>query len=117
ERTLTVGVRVEPATIAAKALRSAFVKVKSSARMFNAGLDLIDDHNIARPYMALALPQINTDSWKVSPDGRMETSYTLKPNLSWHDGSALTSDDFLFAFQLYSTPELGSAGSLPFSAM
>ncbi len=117
ERLLTVGVRVEPATIAAKPLRSAFVKVKLSARLFNAGLDLIDDQNVARPYMAEALPRLNSDSWRVLPDGRMETSYTLKPNLTWHDGAPLTADDFLFAWQVYSTPDLGTAGSLPFSAM
>src|SRR5689334_21126259 len=56
ERTLGIVVRLEPASIAAKPLRSSFVKVKTTVRLFNAGLDLIDDKNVAHPYLAEALP-------------------------------------------------------------
>src|SRR5439155_26474077 len=56
---------------------------------------------------------LNTDSWKVFPDGRMETTYHLKPNLTWHDGAPLTSDAFVFSFEVYSAPDVGQAGSLP----
>ena len=45
-------------------------------------------------------------------DGKMETTYRLKPNLTWHDGTPLTAGDFVFSYQLYSTPEVGQ-GTLP----
>jgi peptide/nickel transport system substrate-binding protein len=43
----------------------------------------------------------------------METTYRLKQNLTWHDGSALTADDFAFAWQVYTSPEFGTAGQAP----
>src|SRR4030095_12826746 len=75
-------------------------------RMFNAFLELYDDQGRALPYLAEALPALNTDSWQVFPDGRMETRYRLKPNLTWQDGAPLTADDFVFAFQV-ATPANG----------
>jgi peptide/nickel transport system substrate-binding protein len=43
----------------------------------------------------------------------METTYRLKPNLTWHDGTPFTTDDYVFAFQVYGGPELGLARSEP----
>src|SRR6266511_1506639 len=90
ERTLVMALRVEPQTIAARPLGPRGVALKHSARLFNALLDLVDEHNLPRPEVAEALPQLNTDTWKVYPDGRMETAYRLKPNLTWHDNTPLT---------------------------
>jgi len=78
-------------------------------RPFNAGLVLVDADSRPRPVLAETLPQLNTASWQVSPDGRMETTYSLRPNLTWHDGAALTADDFVFAWRVYRSP------ALPFS--
>lgn len=54
---------------------------QGTKRAFNAALALVDGDGGPRPYLAEALPQLNTDSWKVTPDGRMETTYRLKPFL------------------------------------
>jgi peptide/nickel transport system substrate-binding protein len=70
-------------------------------RLFNAALALIDGSAAARPYLAEELPPLNTDGWKVFPDGRMETTYRLRPGLAWHDGHSLTASDFAFAFRVY----------------
>ncbi|HKP52565.1 MAG TPA: ABC transporter substrate-binding protein [Chloroflexia bacterium] len=37
--------------------------------------------------------------WQVSPDGRVYT-FTLKPDLKWHDGKPVTSDDLIATFGL-----------------
>jgi peptide/nickel transport system substrate-binding protein len=76
-------------------------------RFFNASMSLMDGAGGIHPYLAETLPQLNTDSWRVLPDGRMETTYRLKSNLSWHDGTALTAEDFVFALKLYARPGLG----------
>lgn len=76
-------------------------------RPFNATLGLIDYAGQARPYLAEALPSLNTASWQVLPDGRMETVYRLRPGLTWHDGWPLTADDFVFAYRVYTAPGLG----------
>ena len=78
-------------------------------RAFNASLALIDTDSAPRPYLAESLPQVNTDAWKVNADGTMETTYTLRPNLAWHDGQALTAEDFVFAYQVYTSRGLGGS--------
>src|SRR5262249_46522892 len=49
--------------------------------------------------------------------GTMQTTYTLRPNLTWHDGAPLTADDFVFGWRVYSTPELGVSRSDPIGQM
>lgn len=104
-RNLTVGVRYELPSLSAKAL--SLVTSVAQKRLFNAQLTLMDSGGAIRPYLAEALPQVDTDSWRVFPDGRMETTYRLRPNLTWHDGHPLTADDFAFALQVYTKPGLG----------
>jgi peptide/nickel transport system substrate-binding protein len=82
-------------------------------RLFNAALALIDSAGNARADLAETLPQLNTESWRVFPDGRMETTYTLRPNLTWHDGKPLTADDFVFATRVYTAPTLSLFTSEP----
>ncbi len=117
ERTLVAAVRVEPLRIAAKSTASTFVNLHTSVAVFNATLDLVDGSGAAQAYLAEALPQLNTDSWQVFPDGRMETRHHLKPNLVWHDGTPLSAADFVFSCKVFAKPDLGTAGSPPISAM
>jgi peptide/nickel transport system substrate-binding protein len=86
-------------------------------RFFNATLDLYDVNQNSHPQLAEALPQFNTDTWRLFPDGRMETAYTLRPNLTWHDGTPLLPEDFAFALRVYKTPELGNASIRPVPLM
>src|SRR5439155_1235737 len=51
------------------------------------------------------------------PDGQMETTHRLRPNLTWHDGAPLTGEDFVFGWRVYATPELGVAGTRPIRQM
>ncbi len=78
-----------------------------TTRIFNAGLAIVDGADAAHPYAAEALPRLDTDTWSVFPDGRMETVWKLRPGLAWHDGQPLTSDDFVFAHGVYSDLGLG----------
>lgn len=116
-QTLVTVVRVEPTSLASRPLTFAGANVAFAVRVFNAELDTVDALDQPRPYLAEALPQLNTDSWRLFPDGHMETSYRLKPNLTWHDGAPLTSDDFVFALRVFKTPELGVSGMTPISLM
>lgn len=75
--------------------------------LFNAGLAVRDNASQTQTQMAQTLPQLNTESWTVSPDGRMETTYALRPNLSWHDRRPVTAEDFVFAWRVYAEPGLG----------
>ncbi len=116
-RTLVMGARSELPSLAAKPLTVLGLTNGTTSRLFNAGLALLDARGAPMPYLAESLPQLNSDSWHVFPDGRMETTYRLKPNLTWHDGRPLTADDFVFSFQVYNTPEFGQAASPPISLL
>lgn len=111
-RTLVVAVRGEPVGLSAKEW-SEGLALSNAKRFFNAHLTIGDEVGVVHPYLAEALPQLNTPSWQILPDGRMETVYRLKPNLTWHDGAPLSADDFVLANIVYATPELGQARLIP----
>jgi peptide/nickel transport system substrate-binding protein len=114
-RTLVIANRYETATLAPKVAGTN--GPLRMTRLFNAALTLVDDRGQSRPYLAETLPQLNTDSWRVFPDGRMETTYTLKPNLTWQDGAPLTAADFVFAFRVYRESALGVFIATPQNAI
>src|SRR5436190_133839 len=115
-RALVAAVRVEPGSIATRALRTTGLALYLSKRLFNAELALLDGDGVPRPYLAEALPQLNTETWQVFPDGQMETRYRLKPNLTWHDGQPLSAEDFVFSWHVYSTPGITPV-TVPFNVI
>jgi peptide/nickel transport system substrate-binding protein len=58
------------------------------------------------PVLAEAAPTTDRGTWQVLADGRMETTWTLRPNARWHDGTPVTSDDLLFTIQVATDREL-----------
>jgi peptide/nickel transport system substrate-binding protein len=117
ERVLTASLETEPSFIAGMAPVPGLGATDFWQRTFNAFLELNDGDGQARPYLAEALPVLNTESWEVFPDGTMETRYRLKPNLVWHDGTPLTANDFVFSFE-NATPRVGfRTGVVPYNQM
>lgn len=114
-RALVMATNVEVETLNAK--RSQPTNPQRTTRIFNAGLSIIDPRDGVHPYVAEGLPQLNADSWRVSPDGRMETTWKLRRGLTWHDGYPLEAEDFAFAFNVYSAPNLGVFGPSPQNLM
>ena len=105
ERTLNIAIEAEPTSIAAIYPGIAGRSTTFQVRSFNGFLDLIDDRGEARPYLAEALPALGTDTWQVFPDGRMQTTYHLRPNLRWHDGTPFSAEDFAFAWRMMNLPD------------
>jgi peptide/nickel transport system substrate-binding protein len=103
-RTLVMASNTEVSNLATMVLGR--TNPERTTRIFNARLTVSDSQGMVHPYLAEALPQLHTESWRVSPDGRMETVWKLRPNLTWHDGTPLTASDFVFAHEVYTTPEL-----------
>lgn len=103
-RTMVMVVNTEVSNLATKVIGP--TNPDRTTRLFNAGFTVTDGAGNVRPYLAEALPQLNTDSWRVFPDGRMENVWRLRAGLTWHDGRPLTADDFAFAFRMYTAPGL-----------
>lgn len=116
-RTLIAAVEREPSTLALRPLRETFAATYLPNRTFNADIAFLDDQGVPQPYMVEALPQLNSESWRVFPDGRMETTYRFRPNLAWHDGTPFSAEDYVFGWRVYTTPELGLARTAPFDAI
>ena len=53
------------------------------------------------PRLAEAVPTLENGLWKLNSDGTMETRLRLVPNAKWHDGTPLTTRDFLFNDDVY----------------
>jgi peptide/nickel transport system substrate-binding protein len=87
--------RVEPQELSEGTEDRAWVHVP----LFNAPLAAWNLQGTPFSVLAEAVPQLNSDTWRVLPDGRMETTYRLRPDLTWHDGAPLTSEDFVFTLQ------------------
>src|SRR5207249_7947659 len=71
-RNLTFGVRYELTGLLDKLAVN--TTADSTWRLFNATLSMTDSRGQSLPYLAEWLPQLNTDSWKIFPDGQMETT-------------------------------------------
>ena len=94
-RTLSILMRVEPNELSDGVEDRAWVHIP----LFSAPLAAWSLQGIPYPVLAEAVPQLNTDTWRVADDGRMETTFRLRPDLTWHDGTALTAEDFVFTLR------------------
>lgn len=117
-RTVVFLSHVEPSSLSEhRALTGTGSAPSDAVRLFNASLFLADHQGVPQPYLAERQPELNTDSWRVSPDGRMETTYTLRPGLVWHDGTPFTAEDMVLSWRVAKTPELGVSELLPSKLM
>lgn len=105
---LTVSVQKEPQSF------GGFVGASSATaggasnveRMLQDGLAAEVELDTYAPRMAGELPSLEKGTWRVNPDGTMETTWRLRPNVKWHDGQPFTSDDLVFAFGMRRDPEM-----------
>jgi peptide/nickel transport system substrate-binding protein len=88
--------RLEPSDITSSAATYNRIGLALFSTGYHGGLGAKDENENPYPLLVEALPRLNTASWRVFPDGGMETTFRLKPGLTWHDGTALTAEDFAF---------------------
>jgi peptide/nickel transport system substrate-binding protein len=74
--------------------------------MLHAGLTIYDAEGALHPQLAQRVPTIENGDWKVAPDGQMEVTWRIRPDVLWHDGTPLTSADFLFGLQVAQDPQM-----------
>src|SRR5262249_2112998 len=75
--------------------------------IFHGGLTLSDDAGNPVPSAAAKVPSLQDGDWKVNPDGTMEVTWKIRPDVYWHDGTPLTADDFALGFEVIRDPKLG----------
>lgn len=65
-----------------------------------------DHRGEVRPMLVAELPSQSKGTWLLRPDGTMETTYRLRPNVAWHDGAPLTARDVAFGWMVTMDPDL-----------
>ena len=75
--------------------------------LVHSGLTHSSPEGSRHPRLAEAVPSIANGLWIVFPDGRMETTWKLRPSARWHDGTPLTSADVLFTAVIEQDREIG----------
>lgn len=65
------------------------------------------DNNF-EPWVATELPSLERGTWKVLPDGRMETVWPLRRDVKWHDGIPFTARDLVFGWGVVLDPQFAT---------
>jgi peptide/nickel transport system substrate-binding protein len=64
------------------------------------GLTVRDGDGVLRPMLGEAVPTTENGLWKLLPDGRMETTWKIRSDAIWHDGTPVTANDLVFTVNL-----------------
>jgi peptide/nickel transport system substrate-binding protein len=74
-----------------------------------------NDRSELIPDLVEEVPSIDRGTWKLNPDGTMELTWRLRPNVKWHDGQALSPEDLVFGWE-YAVHPLSLERKLPWLA-
>lgn len=80
------------------------------AFVFSAGLTVWNADGAIQPRVAQKVPTIADGDWKILPDGQMEVTWKLRPDVLWHDGTPLTAADYEFGLRVLLDPEIPAIG-------
>jgi len=70
------------------------------------GLSDLDGGDVPQPKLAEAVPSSENGLWRILPDGKTETTWRIRENARWHDGTSVTTDDLLFTMTVVRDREL-----------
>src|SRR5205085_12550316 len=62
-------------------------------------LTVQDEHGAWQPRLATEALSVERGTWRLNPNGSMDTTWKLRPGVRWQDGTPFTSADLLFAFE------------------
>lgn len=85
--------------------------------LVSAGLSTQDENGLLRAQLAPAVPSVDNGLWKVFPDGRMETTWQIRPGAVWHDGVPFTTEDLLFSVRVGQDKEVAVFGNPAFNVV
>jgi peptide/nickel transport system substrate-binding protein len=77
----------------------------SLVEVHTVGLVSEDMHGNLAPRVAAALPSIDDGSIAMLPDGRMQVTWKLRPDVKWHNGMPFTADDVVLGWEVARNPE------------
>lgn len=72
------------------------------------GLTVSDNLLVNHPKLAAEMISVEKGTWRLNPDGSMDTTWKLRPNIKWHDGTPFTSADLEFGYRVWRDRDLPS---------
>ncbi|MBM2809884.1 MAG: hypothetical protein HW416_643 [Chloroflexi bacterium] len=80
--------------------------IASLGEVHSTGLVTLDGQGNPIPRLAGGIPSFDEGSIVFLPDGRMQTTWRLRSDVSWQDGALFTAEDVVFTQAVHATPEL-----------
>lgn len=108
---VSIAIMGEPKAVGLAANLSAVPGEDELTELVLAGLATVGTDGTPRPKLAESVPSVENGGWVVHPDGRMETTWRIRANTVWHDGTPVTADDLVFTARLNQDPTLASGTS------
>jgi peptide/nickel transport system substrate-binding protein len=79
--------------------------------IIHAGVGVEDPQSVVVPRLVTDLPTVENGLWVVNPDGTMQTTFKLRPNVFWHDGAPFTADDLAITVKVAQDKRVAMYGS------
>ena len=86
----------------------------SVVMLYNPGLAAPDRTGALAPVIAERVPSVENGTWRLFPDGRMETTWQIKPGVTWHDGTPFTAEDLAFTHEVQTDRAIPLAQNVAF---
>jgi len=85
--------------------------------LVHVGLAAHDPQSNLHPRLAEAVPSLENGLWRLLPDGRMETTWRIRSEASWHDGTPFTSTDAAFTLLVVGDRELPALSHVAYASI
>jgi peptide/nickel transport system substrate-binding protein len=108
-KVVTIGIQREPGGFLGLAPDLGIGGGAKNAEMLpHERLVVLNDRGDYQPQLAVEQIAVEKGTWKVNPDGSMDVTWRIHPNVVWHDGTPFTTEDMVFAFNARRDPEIGA---------
>jgi peptide/nickel transport system substrate-binding protein len=120
KKKVVAALRGDPPVLNAKLGRAGAGRVygvQESEKLMHVGLLIRDDKGEFHPALSEAIPTVENGLWRVLPDGRMTTTWKIRPNAAWHDGTPFTAEDLVFTAMVVMDKALPEFGDIAFDSV
>lgn len=107
QKTLVMAIQQEPTDFYGFSGSVGFGGVGNVPPIAHDTLVVQDHRGELQPQLAAEPLSLERGTWRVNPDGTMVTTWRLKPNVKWQDGTPFTAEDLVFTVRVRLDPELG----------
>jgi peptide/nickel transport system substrate-binding protein len=108
--TLNIGITQEPKTL----FKMLWFTTATTAILWpmRDGAVGVTPAGVLYPVGAEYVPNVKDGTWQINPATKtMKVTWKLRKGVTWSDGTPVTSADYAFTYQMYTSPQIQRAGS------